>query len=123
MDDSGTAGLVKWTIVGTALQLLMVISGHYNEFIALNVFAIGGMSISLLVGAAYGVTSATSRANGVTGGILVGGTCALIGVAVSVGLGDTQVLILAIGTVSSAVTGGIGGLGASFFRVSASPST
>ena len=73
MPDNSSAGLIKWTIVGTVMQLIMVISGHYNEFIAQNLFAIGGMSISLIAAAAYGATAASSRGNGAGGGILVGG--------------------------------------------------
>ena len=115
MADNSSSGLMKWTIVGTVLQLIMVISGHYNEFIAQNVFAIGGMSISLIVGAAYGATAASSRANGAGGGMLVGGGCALIGIAVSVALGDVPALILLVGTVSSAATGALGGFAAAFF--------
>ena len=101
----------------------MVISGHYNEFIAQNVFAIGGMSISLIVGAAYGATAAPSRGNAAGGGMLVGGGCALIGIAVSLALGDVPALILLIGTVSSAVTGAIGGFAAAFFSHKAPATT
>jgi hypothetical protein len=44
------------------------------------------------------------------GGALAGAVCAVIGIAASVVLGDTAAVILAIGTVSSAVTGAVGGL-------------
>ncbi len=123
MADNSSSGLMKWTIVGTVLQLIMVISGHYNEFIAQNVFAIGGMSISLIVGAAYGATAARSRGNAAGGGMLVGGGCALIGITVSVALGDVPALILLVGTVSSAVTGAIGGFAAAFFSPKAAATT
>jgi hypothetical protein len=105
--------MTKWLIVGTVLQLIMVISGHYNEFIAQNVFALGGMTISLVAGAAYGISAGASRAAATMGGVVVGGGCALIGIALSVILGDVPPMILALGTLSSAITGAIGAFGAS----------
>ena len=114
MASSGNA-MTKWVLIGAVLQLIMVISGHYNEFIAQNVFALGGMTISLIAGAGYGA-SASSRGAAAGGGALVGALCAIVGIAVSVALGDTQTLILAVGTVGSAVTGAIGGLAATFVR-------
>lgn len=107
--------MTRWIIVGTVLQLIMVISGHYNEFIAQNVFAIGGMTISLLAGAGYGA-GATSRGAAAGGGAIVGGACALLGILVSVLLGDVPALVLAVGTISSTVSGAIGGLIGSFLR-------
>ena len=123
MAESRSSGIMKWMLVGTALQLVMVISGHYNAFIAENVFAIGGMTISLLAGAAYGLTAASSRADGARGGLLVGGGSALLGIIVSVALGDVPVFILAVGTLSSAVTGAIGGFVASMAGSSARAAT
>ena len=43
------------------------------------------------------------------GGLIAGGVCALLGIAVSVGLGDTLPPILAVGTAGSAVAGLVGG--------------
>ncbi len=106
--------MTRWLIVGTVLQLIMVISGHYNEFIAQNVFAIGGMTISLVVGAAYAISAGARRGAAAGGGAIVGGACALIGIAVSVFFGDVPPMILALGTLSSAVTGAIGAFGAGF---------
>jgi hypothetical protein len=40
---------------------------------------------------------------------VVGGLCALIGIGVSLALKDVAPMILALGTLSSAVTGAIGG--------------
>lgn len=113
MANAGNAAMIKWMLIGSALQLMMVISGHYNEFIAQNVFAIGGMTISLLAGAGVGRTAA-SLGGGARDGAIVGGACALVGIAVSVVLGDVSAAILLVGTVSSTVTGAIGGLAAAF---------
>lgn len=97
------------TIVGTLLQLAMVISGHWVEFIKLNVFAVGGMLISAIAGAIYARSAKVNRKKSAAQGAIVGGLCALIGIAVSFALGDVPANILAIGTLGSAVTGAIGG--------------
>jgi hypothetical protein len=96
-------------IIGTVLQLAMVISGHWIEFIKLNVFTIGGMAISLLAGVIYARRARTTRGQSALYGAVVGGVCALIGIIVSFALGDVTASILILGTLSSAVTGAIGG--------------
>lgn len=116
MSSSAAAGRHRWIIVGTVLQLAMILVGHFNEFVRMNVFAVGGVTISLVVGALYGATSAASAKEGALGGAVVGGACALIGIVVSVLLGDTEPLILVVGTVSSSVTGLIGGAVAAAVR-------
>ena len=68
-----------------------------------------GVAISLIVGLLWARTSAGSWGHGAGGGALVGGACALIGIAVSWALGDVTATILAFGTLSSAVTGALGG--------------
>jgi hypothetical protein len=99
------AGLV----VGTILQLIMVVIGHFVPAVAA-LFAPVGMLISLIAGLLYAYR-AGRRALGeqLLGGALVGGGCALIGIAVSWVLGDVETVILLIGTASSAVTGAVGG--------------
>lgn len=97
------------TIIGTILQLAMVLSGHWVAFIRLNVFAVGGMVISLIAGGIYARRAGVPRLAAARGGAIAGGLCALIGIAVSYLLGDVTASILAIGTASSAVTGAIGG--------------
>lgn len=96
-------------IVGVVLQLLMVLCGHWIEFIKLNVFAIGGMAISLLAGVLYARRARATRSKSAVQGALVGGICALVGIVVSYALGDVAASILVLGTLSSAVTGAIGG--------------
>ena len=97
------------TIIGTLLQLLMVISGHWIEFIRLNVFAAGGMLISAIAGVIYARAAGNDRKNSAIQGALVGGLCALIGIAVSFALGDVPASILIAGTLGSALAGAIGG--------------
>jgi hypothetical protein len=97
------------TIIGTLLQLAMVLSGHWVEFIKLNVFAVGGMLISALAGIIYARSARVDRKKSAVQGAIVGGLCALIGIVVSFILGDVPAGILALGTLSSAVTGAMGG--------------
>jgi len=104
------AGMVKWTIIATLLQLAMVIAGHYVPFIKENVFAIGGMLISLVFGAAWARAGATGKGHAALGGGIVGGACALIGIAACVVLGDAEAAVLAFGTAGSFVAGLIGGI-------------
>jgi hypothetical protein len=96
-------------MMGTVLQIVMVLAGHFIPYIALHIFMFGGMGISLLAGFLYG-RAGSGYGGASLGGAVAGGVCALIGIAVSVVLHDTMPMILVIGTVGSAVTGLIGGL-------------
>lgn len=97
------------TCIGTALQVAMVVTGHTVAPVK-DLFAIGGMTISLVAGIAYVLLAPRSeKVSPTLGGLLAGGFCALIGIGVSYGLGDVPASLLALGTVSSAVTGAIGG--------------
>ncbi len=102
--------LIRATLIGTVLQIAMAMAGHYSPWVALHVFMIGGMSISALAGLLYARAAAKGFVSGGLGGAIAGAFCALLGIAVSVGLGDTIPAILGIGTAGSAVTGLIGGL-------------
>ncbi|TWB69827.1 hypothetical protein FBZ87_108117 [Nitrospirillum amazonense] len=106
--------LFRATLAGTALQVAMVVAGHYVPVIA-DFFAVGGMAISALAGFLYGRTR-TGLSIAVMGGALVGGACALIGILVSWRLGDVPAVILALGTALSVFTGALGGLAGWLFR-------
>ena len=102
--------LQRSTIVGTVLQLAMVIIGHFVPWVRDNVFMFGGMLISGVAGLLYAREVAAGWARGALGGAIAGGLCALIGIGVSVLLGDTPNFILGLGTGISVVTGAVGGL-------------
>lgn len=108
MSTVASSPLRSALVTGTILQLVMVIGGHFSPAIAA-LFAIAGMLISLVAGALYGVWSGATRGQAGIGGALVGGGCALLGIAVSVALGDVTWSVLLFGTASSAATGGLGG--------------
>jgi hypothetical protein len=110
-----TRGLTIATIVGLILQVAMVVIGHSNPSVK-NLFAVGGMGFSLVAGIIYGTSAGTRSAGSLAlGGAVAGGICAFVGILVSYLLGDVPPTLLALGTVSSIVTGAIGGTIAKLF--------
>ena len=109
--------LVLATAVGTILQVGMVVAGHSNRSVA-NLFAVGGMGFSLPAGIAYAMWARGAPTSSVVmGGLAAGALCALIGIFVSYMLKDVPATLLVLGTVSSAVTGALGGwIGTLLFR-------
>ena len=105
-----TRALATASLVGTLLQVAMVVAGHSSPAIA-GMFAVGGMGISLIAGVIYArlARDATKRSAAI-GGLASGAICAFLGILVSHLLGDVPASLLALGTLSSAVTGAIGGL-------------
>lgn len=101
--------LINATVVGTVLQLAMIVAGHFIPFVKDNVFMLGGLALSLVAGLLYARAAKGSWGDCLIGGLIAGGVCALIGIAASVAWGDTAQNILLLGSVSSAVTGAIGG--------------
>jgi hypothetical protein len=115
-----TRALLLATTLGTVLQVLMVVLGHSNPSIAA-LFAVGGMGFSFVAGLAYAIWARGGSASSLAiGGLVAGALCAFIGIFVSYMLGDVPMSLLALGTISSAVTGAIGGWAGSFlFRAPA----
>ena len=108
-----------WLATGTGLllQLAMVWAGHYNVFVREKGFAIGGLTISLIAGLVFAWSARASLGQDVLGGAIAGGLCALLGIAVSVLLGDVPTAVLGFGTLGSIVTGLLGGaIGRAIFR-------
>jgi hypothetical protein len=105
-----TKSLITATVIGTVLQIAMIAAGHYIPFVRDKVFMLGGLALSLVAGAIYAKLAAGAGwPMSLAGGAIAGGVCALIGIAASVALKDTAPMILAVGTLSSVVTGLIGG--------------
>jgi hypothetical protein len=95
--------------LGTVLQIAMVLIGHSHPAVA-GLYAAGGMGFSLLAGLAYPFWARGGSASAAAvGGLAAGALCALIGIFVSYLLGDVPASLLALGTISSAVTGAFGG--------------
>ena len=102
------SALIRAVLIGTVLQLAMVLSGHYVPAIAAQ-FAIVGMLISLVAGVLYARAAKGGWGDSVIGGLIAGGVCAFIGILVSYLLKDVTVDILWMGTAGSAVAGLVGG--------------
>jgi hypothetical protein len=101
--------LLRATLIGTVLQLGLAVSGHYDARVA-NLFAVGGMFVSLVAGLIFGRWSAGARqAIVIAGAAVAGAVCALVGILESYFLKDVPAWVIAFGPVSSAVTGAIGG--------------
>lgn len=100
--------LINATVVGTVLQLIMVLAGHWVPAVA-SLFAVIGILISLVAGLLYARAAKSAWSDSLLGGVIAGGVCALLGIAVSFLLGDVTASILLLGTVSSAVGGVLGG--------------
>ena len=104
-----TRALTTATLAGTVLQIAMVCAGHYSPAVA-KLFAVGGMGFSLVAGVLYArFASPTTRGDATVGGLVAGAVCAFLGILVSYLLHDVPASLLALGTISSAVTGAIGG--------------
>jgi len=103
--------LQRATIVGTILQVVWVLIGHFFPAVrtTANLFLFGGMMISAIAGYLYAIDYAAGFGRGILGGAVAGGVCALIGIALSVLLGDAPNTMLALGTAISVVTGAAGG--------------
>jgi len=102
--------IVGPTLLGTGLQLVMVVAGHFSPAVQ-QLFASGGMGISALAGALAALGSRPASLGSAAGrGAVAGGVCAFVGILVSYLLGDVPAAVLGFGTGGSAVTGAIGGL-------------
>jgi hypothetical protein len=87
----------------------MVVAGHSSPRIA-GLFAVGGMGLSLVAGVIYArLAKPATKKSAAIGGGAAGAICAFIGILVSYLLGDVPAQLLALGTLSSAFTGAIGG--------------
>jgi hypothetical protein len=104
-----TRALWRATLIGTVLQVAMVVAGHYVPALK-GLFAPGGMLISGVAGWLFGRLGGGSRAMSAIGGLFAGAACAFLGILESFYLGDVPATLLLLGTASSAVTGALGGL-------------
>ena len=110
-DQAGMSNpMVKSAVIGTILQLLMVVVGHFVPQVA-NLFPIAGTGIGGLAGLLNGLWSkGASMGAAAGGGAVAGGAGGLIGTLVSSLMGDVPMSTLAVGTGSTVVAGVVGGL-------------
>jgi hypothetical protein len=93
----------RFIIIAAVLQIAMVVTGHYNDFVLMNLSAVLGVGIPLVVAFFYG-RDAEGVKDGAVGGLAIG----FVG-AFPIAMGDQMLMLLAFGPLSSAVTGAIGG--------------
>ena len=110
-DSAGKSSpLLRATTIGTVLQLVMVVAGHFIPAIK-NQFAMGGTGISAVAELLYALwAGSTSTVGAIRGGAVAGGVSAFLGIVVSCLLKDVGPIVLAIGTAASTVGGLLGGL-------------
>jgi len=102
--------LLRATVVGIVLQAAMYVVGHFSVWFAVNVFGFGGMMISAVAGYLYAMDTGHGYFPGATGGAIAGGLCGLVGIALSVVLGETVSSYIATGTAIAVMIGAVGGL-------------
>lgn len=107
--------LLRATAIGTALQVAMVVAGHFVPALRDPGFAIGGMGLSAVAGWLSARPAAAGLGRALGGGAITGGVCALIGIGVSVALGDVPASLLLMGTGGSTVAG-VFGAGLAWWR-------
>lgn len=109
-ESAGSKPMLTSAVLGTILQLIMVVVGHYVPQVA-SLFPVLGTSIGGVAGLLNGLWSKTgTQATAAVGGAVAGGAGGLIGTIVSNLLGDVPVSTLAVGTGASAAAGVVGSL-------------
>jgi hypothetical protein len=102
-------GLVRATLIGTVLQLALVVTGHYDQRVARS-FGLIGPLLSLVAGFLAGRWSAgLGKGGAAASGLVAGAACALLGILESFSLGEVPAWVIAIGPIGDGVTGAIGG--------------
>lgn len=104
--------MMTWIAVGTALQIAMVVAGHFVPPLRAW-WGPGGMLISLAVGC---LAAQARWSDTVVAGALAGGVGAFVGIAIALLLGDVPAMLLVLGTVSSVIAGIVGAAVVAFFR-------
>jgi len=97
----------RFIFLAAILQIVMVLVGHYNDFVLLNLSAILGVGIPLVVAVFYG-RRVDKLKTAILGGVAIGFVGAFLGIGLAIVLGDQTAMLLSFGPASSAVTGLIG---------------
>jgi len=106
----GSSNVAKATVIGTILQVLMVVCGHYVPQIAacfpIVGTLIGGVTGWLATSTSPRLTTGAAAGSGLASGVIAG----TLGTLVSVWLGDVPMSTVGIAAGSTAVLGAVGGL-------------
>jgi len=99
----------RFVVIALVLQVLMVVAGHYSTAV-LNLSAILGVGIPLVVGLWYGLSEKPGTGDGAKGGFVIGLVGAVVGVLVAILMGDQPWSLMTFAPLSSGVTGLLGGV-------------
>ena len=102
--------LQRATIVGTLLQVVMVLLAHFSSWVEEHSLLFAAMMISAISGYLYAQDVAKGYARGACGGAISGGICGVIGMAISMALGDASPVALTVRMGVSILTGAVGGI-------------
>jgi hypothetical protein len=102
--------LLRAFIVGTVIWVAMVVLGPFAPWLGFRVFEFGGMMISATSGYLYAMHAGKGYFPGATAGAITGGASALIGISVSVLMGELVNRFIPFGTAVCVLTGAVGGL-------------
>ncbi len=104
------SGLIRATLTGTVLQVLMVVTGHWVMAVQ-NLFGVLGTVLAVVTGFLFGKwSSRANRLGAATGGAIAGSVSSLLGTVVSYGLHDIPGNIIGVGTLTGIVAGAVGGV-------------
>jgi hypothetical protein len=99
--------MAKFVWAGVALQLAMVVVGHFSGAV-LNLSGILGTAIPFALGIVYGATVPKSYKEAAWGGFALGIVGAFVGVVAAILMGDQTWMLLTFAPLSSGVTGVLG---------------
>jgi hypothetical protein len=102
--------LQRAIFVGTLLQIVFVLIAHFSAWIETHALLFAEMMTSATVGYLYAQEVAKGYALGAYGGAIAGGLCALIGIALSLLLGDMTPGVVLVRDLISILTGAVGGI-------------
>lgn len=98
-----------WGCVGAAVQLVLVLLGHWMELLA-SWFGVLGPITALAIGLLFAYSSRPGFVRAAAGGALAGGLGGVAGVVLSWLLGGVTMLPVGFGAGVAATAGGLGGL-------------
>jgi len=104
------AALSRAGLVGILLQLALVGVAHYAPWIGSFAVRFAGMMISATAGYLYAMDVGLGFRRGALGGAIVGGVSFLVGIVLAQSFGDRLEDPLALWTLTSVLTGAVGGL-------------
>ena len=96
-------------LVGSALQVAMVLLGHFSVWVRDHVLLFAGLMIAATSGYIYAMAYAAGFGRGMFGGAIAGGVCGAVGLLAAVLLKDAAVETMALWTAIFALTGAAGG--------------